>query len=114
MAKAPLPKFIPGDFFVLTYTRGSGRYVLHLDDADGSSYNLGSNVDFILRQFELWGYEGIARDAIDRARTFRTVQVIPEQNRIINLFERPNERKRNVFDNDKDKRNAKFIALPTL
>lgn len=100
MAKAKFPDYIPGDFFVLVCEKsqpgvlivgasvGRFRFTLIVDDDDQSTYDLGSNLSVIFRRFELWGLGEIGREAIDRARNFGTVQVIPAQNRIINIFDR--------------------------
>lgn len=112
MAKAPVPTSIPGEFFVLTYTRLTGRYVIYFDDVDQTSYDLGSDIEKVWRQFEFWGMEGLGRNACDRARNFKMVQVIPEQGRIINIFKRANESKRDVFAEDKKRRqNAGLRSL---
>lgn len=83
--KAPLPKELPGDWFVLGYDRDRDTHILVVDDEDGSSYNLGHDVQKVMRQFELWGLKEFGNRAIDAAREFRLVQGIPSEDRVIRL-----------------------------
>ena len=81
----PLPESLPGSFFVLGYDRDRDVYILVLDDEDESSFNLGSDVPVVMRRFEQWGLKDIGNRAIDAAREFRLVQVIPHEGRVIRI-----------------------------
>ena len=83
--RAPLPESLPGRFFVLGYDRDRATYILVVDDADESSYNLGHDIPTIMQQFERWGLKDIGNRAVDAAREFRLVQVIPKEDRVIRL-----------------------------
>lgn len=83
--RVPLPTTLPGAFFVLGYDRDRDTFVLVVDDDDESSYNLGRDIPPIMQQFERWGLADIGPRAIDAAREFRLVQVIPREDRIIRL-----------------------------
>ena len=83
--QAALPKRLPGDFFVLGYDRDRDTYILVTDDEDESSYNLGHDIQKVMRQFEQWGLKEIGNRAIDAAREFRLVQAIPAEDRVIRL-----------------------------
>ena len=88
MAKAPLPVQLPGEFFVLEWNKLRETFILHVDDAEKSSYNLGSDVQIAMMRFRVWGLEDIGNRAIDIAREFGVAQAIPKGNRVIPIFER--------------------------
>ena len=83
--QAPLPTVLPGKFFVLAYERDRDTYVLVVDDADASNYNMGSDVPTLMRHFRTWGLPDIGNRAIDAAREFGVVQVIPAEDRVIRV-----------------------------
>lgn len=106
MPQAPLPETLPGDFFVLEYDRDLGRYLLHVDDADGKSFRLPGSVPRIQLQFRQWGLDKrLSDDVIDAAREFGAVQCIPAQRRVINLIDR-HPGKTAVEFHDEEKTNA--------
>lgn len=107
MAVAPLPTELPGEFFVLEWNRDLECYILHVDDGDGSSYNMGDEVSHLMLRFRLWGYEDIGNRTIDMAREFGAAQCIPDQNRVIALFDRT---KGEVDVFEKEKRHARSYA----
>jgi hypothetical protein len=78
MAKAPLPDVLTGKFYVLTYDRDEAHYILHLDDANGSSYRLGSDPKVVWPLFVRWGWPRLlAQDIADFAQQFSAVQCVP-------------------------------------
>jgi hypothetical protein len=101
MSSAPLPDRLLDDqaFFVLCWEADAERMVLHIDDEDRSSYNLGGHPPDVLRLLIRWGLdEQLADRAIGQAREFSAVQVIPAQRRVINLIDRgPAARKIDPF-----------------
>ena len=101
MAVAPLPRELPGVFFILVWEKDNERFILHTDDIDGSSYDMGNNLSFIALQLRLWGYAELAGRTIDTAREYGAVQVIPSQDRIIALFDRE-KLKVDVFDKENE------------
>ena len=88
MALAPAPVELPGSFFVLEYDRDDKVYILHVDDEDGSSYNLGDNIPYLMMRFRLWGCQDAGNRTIDMVREFGAAQCIPGQDRVIALFDR--------------------------
>lgn len=90
MARPPFPASVTGDFFVVTYDRNGEHYTLHVDDADRSSYKL-ATLAIAMRMFELWGFGALGLRALDQAREYGAVQVVPKQDRVINLIERTNK-----------------------
>lgn len=42
--RAPVPAVLPGEFFVLEFERGSTAFLLHVDDEDRSTYDLGDEI----------------------------------------------------------------------
>lgn len=90
MARAPLPDRIPtGTFFVLRWDVDAERMLVQVDDEARSSYDLGCVLPRVVDQLALWGVPRLfATRAVDTAREFRAVQVIPTQDRIINLIPR--------------------------
>lgn len=93
MARAKLPVEIPLTFFVLRWIPEIERYVIHLDDAKRSSHDLGHYAPQVVRQLTWWRLpKMLAERAVDAAHEFRAVQVIPRQDRVINLIPRGAQR----------------------
>jgi len=90
MARAPLPPSVPlNTFFVLQWLPDAEEFVIHLDDKQRSSYRLGSYGPQVVRQLTWWGLpKMLATRVVDAAHEFRAVQVIPTQDRVINLIPR--------------------------
>lgn len=92
--RAPVPATLPGQFFVLSYDREDQRYVLHVDDAEESTFDLGDDIDDVRAQFLSRGYPLVhVNDLIDRAREFGTCQYIPRagehvEDRVIQILPR--------------------------
>lgn len=86
--RAPIPKELPGDFYLLEWDRDRQTYIIHLDDDDGSSHDLGGNVQAVMTRFKLWGLKAIGDRSIDVAREFGAAQAIPAQNRCRAIFDR--------------------------
>jgi hypothetical protein len=111
MANAPLPTTIPGSFFVLEWDRPYERYVLHLDDEEGSSHNLGSNIPEIMMRFRIWGLERLTDRMMGMAREFGAVQVIPDEDKVAAVISRDLNTLRVKFRDDEEATN---VALPKL
>ena len=118
--KVPLPTVLPGSFFVLERNRVSEKYTIHVDDSvgdeEGSSYDLGRNIQAIMRQFRIWGFGAIGDRAIDFAREFNAVQVIPESDRLIPLIERnprPDLVSKQLAERGETE-NPGYVSLPRL
>lgn len=88
MPRAPLPKSLPGLFFVLEFDRLRGKFILHVDDEEENSYDLSGDVPMMMRQFELWGLGRLGTLSIDIAKEFGAVQTIPTQARTIPLYDK--------------------------
>lgn len=84
----PLPEQLPGAFFVLVWERDEERFVLYVDDADQSSYQLGSDIARIMMLFRLRGLKDIGNRSIDIAKEFGAAQAIPAQDRVIPIYDR--------------------------
>jgi len=94
--KAPLPEVLPGAFFVLEYDRNSECFILHVDDEDETSYDLGADIPAIMHQMRRWNMFTIGCEAVDRAKEFGAAQAIPEhedKGRVIALFDRKAKRR---------------------
>lgn len=92
------PGPLPGRFFVLTWERDDQTFILHVDDEDKSTYDLGDDINEIRLAFRLRGYAQRTIDEwIDRAREFGAAQYIPTPgqhvpDRVIQLLPRdPNQ-----------------------
>lgn len=77
-AKATLPKEIPGQFFVLDYSRAWEKFTLRLDDADKSSHDLGTDwLKFVFQFTRVWNVPvGVIELAVDYAKEFGRSQVV--------------------------------------
>jgi hypothetical protein len=80
-----LPTEIPGRYFVVEYSRVTQQFKLTLDLPDKPSYDLGGNMDEIVRRFRRWGHEAFGCDACDFAREFGGVQAIFNGRRLRSL-----------------------------
>jgi hypothetical protein len=85
-ARPPFPLTMPGTFFVLEYA--NGRYSVYVDDAEGSSYNGGSDVVKFKGQLRSWNLGELLQDAIDTVQRYRRAQVIPSKQLVLPLFNR--------------------------
>lgn len=83
-----VPEKLPGRFFVLLWDRDQEQFVLYLDNPERDSYKLGGNIPAISVIFKVRGIEALGNRAIDMAREFGKVQVIPDKDRVIPLFDR--------------------------
>ena len=91
MARAPWPASLPGEFFVLVYDRDAERFRLYVDDAEVSSYDLGNDIQTIMRYFrqmeQIHGpdshYIDLTNRAIDIAKEFGTAQAIFKDRRVL-------------------------------
>ena len=85
-SQAPLPPSVPGRFYVIVRERMSGAFMLHLDDEDHSSFDLGDNIQVIMTKLRCMGIDPrVADDSIDYAKEFGGAQVIMEDGRVIPL-----------------------------
>ena len=108
MPQAPLPKTLPGEFFVLECSPDTGQFIIHVDDGDGTSYRLGDDIPRVQLQFRLWGVNQRFSDrCIDAAKEFRSAQCIPSQDRVINLIERHPTRP--LVFNEQEKSHAAYL-----
>lgn len=90
------PSKLPGRFFVLTFDREDRVFVLHVDDADKSTYDLGTEDDIgeMRLAFRLRGYDANSVDRwIDLAHEFGAAQYIPndspyQPDRVIQILPR--------------------------
>lgn len=89
MAKAPLPRLFPGDFFLLQWKRDIETFVVELDDETHSSYDLGPEPMMVVHELRLRGFEKQFREqAVDMAREFGVAQCIPAQQRVLPIIPR--------------------------
>jgi hypothetical protein len=113
--KAPLPESLPGEYFLMEYDRSRGRYILHLDNDDEESFDLGSDVQEMMRQFERWNLYSIGCEAIDRAREFGVAQAIPGEttrdDRVIALHNRSRKGRELKFRDGEEKRHGDLPRL---
>lgn len=110
-----LPDRLPGSFFVVAYNRDYETFTLFVDDADGSSFDLGrfENLGQHLQYFERQSCGEIAERALSQARSFGAAQAWIGTN-LVNTI-RPPEKKKNLLENmGKDDARNKFTKLPSL
>lgn len=120
MSKATLPETLPGRYYVLEWKAGfvgnspaiGKRFVLTIDDANHSSYNLGTDVQKVMMQFRIWGQYDLGCKAIDIAKEFGACQVIPSQNRTLAIFDRGLKNPQKIDFTKEDRANA--VSLPSL
>ena len=108
--RPPLPDALPGEFFVITWDKFAEKYILLVDDAEHSSYDLGKNMNLILRILRGWDVERIGSRAIDMAKEFGVAQAILGTDRVVALYERPDVGKL-LF---KDGSEQRVFNLPSL
>jgi len=96
VAKAPLPEKLPGEFFVLEWNRLRETFVIHVEDAQLSSYDLGGVIEKVMLRFELWGHKEIGMQAIDIARSFGAAKCLVPLQRVVPLFDRADARSKAV------------------
>ncbi len=107
----PLPTKIPGEFFVIEYDKYGERYILHVDDEDGSSYDIGSDVEFIMTRFKMWDVYEVGNRTLDMAREFGVAQGILADGRVIALFDRSLEKPKLKFKGEGDDTSPTFRSL---
>ena len=111
MAGAPPPETLPGKVFALEWSRDREVFILHVQDADASSYNLGGDIPTVQMRFRLWGHADLGNRAIDIAREFGAVKASLVDGRAVAMFSRAAERKSKViFEEETDGPHT----LPTL
>lgn len=90
MARTPLPIDLPLEpFFVLKWDRDLETMILAVPAVPESSFDLGDALPQVSHELQLRGLlREFADRAVDSAREFGSVQAIPSQDRIINLFPR--------------------------
>jgi hypothetical protein len=104
---------LPGEVFILEFRRESDTYVLHVQDDDASSYNLGHDIQQVRRVFARLGLRKTGEDAIGMAREFGAATGSHKTGRVAAMLPRGAERqKRDVFARDDEER--KYVALPAL
>jgi hypothetical protein len=106
------PDQLPGRYLVMKYNRETEAFVIVLDDADHSSYNLGSAVGPItIRMENVWRLAPFFVTRImGMARTFKAVQAVFADQRIIALIER-SHRKINAFQHEVEDADD-YAAIP--
>lgn len=108
--RPPLPDFLPGEFFVITWDRYAEKFILLVDDEERSSYDLGKNMNFIMRIMRRWAVEWLGSRAIDMAKEFGAAQAILGTDRVIALYERPSAGELLFKDGDEQR----VFNLPAL
>lgn len=88
MAEAPLPDALPGKFFALEWSRDRYVFILHIQDVDFSSFNLGGDLSTIQDHFKRWGLKDVGYRAIDIAREFGGAKASLEDGRVAAVFPR--------------------------
>lgn len=97
MAEAPLPDVLPGKLFALEWDRDRCVFVIHLQDADYSSFNLGGDLSVVQGHFKRWKLKDVGYRAIDIAREFGAAKASVEDGRVVAVFPRARERETKVI-----------------
>lgn len=112
-----MPEVLPGDFFVLEFSRVDDTFLLHVDDGDRSTYDLGDEVAAlqVLLHTRTNAVNGgpfqpeLIDRTIDIARELGMAQYIPTkgelvEDRVLSIV--PRDVKRGLkFDEDEDQKN---------
>lgn len=102
MPRAPLPTILPGDFFLLRWRRDVETFIVEVDDATHSSYDLGPDPMMVVEHLRCRGFEKQFREqAVDVAREFGAAQCIPASQRVLPIFNRT-ARVPDVFEQEGD------------
>lgn len=103
MAEAPLPDALPGKLFALEWDRDRHVFILHLQDDDFSSFNLGGDIAAIQEHFKRWSLKDVGYRAIDVAHEFGAAKASIEDGRVVAVFKRAGERETKVkFEEPQD------------
>jgi len=106
---------LPGEIFLLEWKRDRDTYIIHVDDADYSSYELGGDIQQLMLQFRLWGKAEIGDRAIDTARCFCGASVHLPTGRVVPVFDRGEDRRRTVrFEEDEEHAGVGTTLQPHL
>lgn len=112
-----MPEVLPGDFFVLEFSRLTDTFLLHVDDEDRSTYDLGDEIAALQMLFRTRtnAVNGgpLQPELIDRtidiARELGMAQYIPTlgelvEDRVLSIV--PRDANRGLkFDEDEDQKN---------
>lgn len=115
--QAPVPDVLPGAFFVLEFSRIEGTFLLHVDDKDRSTYDLGdetAQLQILFRTRTNAVNEGplqpeLIDRAIDIAKELGMAQYIPTmgvliEDRVLSIV--PREVNQELkFDENEDQKN---------
>lgn len=113
--KPKLPETLPGEFFVLVRDHDRERYTLIVDDADRTSYNLGSDIGRLMIQFRIWNLGPLGDNVIDLAKEFGACQGIPRENKAVPVFERPSDKARQTQRIDFSKEESSYVGhIPAI
>ncbi len=96
MAEAPLPDALPGKLFALEWDRDRHVFILHLQDGDFSSFNLGGDIAALQGHFKRWDLKDVGYRAIDMAYEFGAAKASIEDGRVVAIIPRGRERKAKV------------------
>jgi BioD-like phosphotransacetylase family protein len=116
--RAPVPAQLPGQFFVLAYDWEAEVFILHVDDGDRSTYDLGDDIEAVQALFRartnaVTGtllQECRIDEMIDIARELGMAQYIPTageltDDRVLAILPRDAQGKGLKFDDDEDQTN---------
>jgi hypothetical protein len=103
VAEAPLPDKLPGEVFALEWNRDKHVFILHIQDADASSYNLSGDIPAARACFRRWGCSELGDRAIDIAKEFGAVKASLVTGRAVAVFPRGGDRTARVsFEEETD------------
>lgn len=109
--RAQPPNPMPGRLCVLVYNHEQEDYTLVVDDADHSSYNLGSDVQVVRWYFQNVGKKLLGDRIIDLAREFGMAQGIIADDRVFLVRGEPQRGEKR--DASEEPVGKPLIELPT-
>jgi hypothetical protein len=86
--RVPFPDKLPGEFFVIVRDRSREKYILYVDDAEHSSFELPKEMRQVLDLFKRWNVFQIGTRAHDMAREFGAAQAILGTDRVVALYKK--------------------------
>lgn len=83
--RPPIPKTLPGQYFVVEYSRDDDTYRIILDDEDHSNYPLPVQEQARQSLFDRWGIGELCDSCFGRAKDFGAAQCLILQRRVLTL-----------------------------
>ncbi len=107
-----LPTHLPGDYFLIVWDQEMGRWELQVDDAEGSTFNLGGDVQRLIRWFDRLDLRLLGESALDWAKEHGAAQAVFATGRVLPLADKT--KAAHLEFKDKDDHERIFRHIPAL